>query len=175
MSHESTCHASIKPIETQYKGYRFRSRLEARWAVFFDALGVQWEYEPEGFDLGAVGWYLPDFRISSGGVSVVWVEVKGQYPTADEHQRLATLCSAKSERGLLVWGVPSNREPESFRFAENVLVFDRDGDSYALLEVEDLFAIIPGAPDLPGRGELEAYQDAVAAARSARFGRGGRG
>ena len=28
----------IKAIETVYNGYRFRSRLEARWAVFFDAL-----------------------------------------------------------------------------------------------------------------------------------------
>jgi hypothetical protein len=27
---------SAKAIETHYKGYRFRSRLEARWAVFFD-------------------------------------------------------------------------------------------------------------------------------------------
>lgn len=30
----------MKAIETRYKGYRFRSRLEARWAVFFDALGL---------------------------------------------------------------------------------------------------------------------------------------
>jgi hypothetical protein len=43
---------TIKPIETHYKGYRFRSRLEARWAVFFDELGLRWEYEREGFDLG---------------------------------------------------------------------------------------------------------------------------
>ena len=35
----------LKAIETEYKGYRFRSRLEARWAVFFDACGVKWEYE----------------------------------------------------------------------------------------------------------------------------------
>lgn len=28
----------VKAIDTVYKGYRFRSRLEARWAVFFDAL-----------------------------------------------------------------------------------------------------------------------------------------
>lgn len=42
---------NIKAIETVYRGYRFRSRLEARWAVFFDALGLEWEYEPEGFDL----------------------------------------------------------------------------------------------------------------------------
>ena len=52
----------IKAIETVYNGYRFRSRLEARWAVFFDALGLEYEYEPEGFSLGAGG-YLPDFRL----------------------------------------------------------------------------------------------------------------
>jgi hypothetical protein len=36
----------------RYNGYRFRSRLEARWAVFFDELGVAYRYEPEGFELG---------------------------------------------------------------------------------------------------------------------------
>ena len=30
----------IKAIQTEYNGYLFRSRLEARWAVFFDACGV---------------------------------------------------------------------------------------------------------------------------------------
>jgi hypothetical protein len=44
----------IKPIETLYRGYRFRSRLEARWAVFFDGAGIAWQYEPEGFDLSNV-------------------------------------------------------------------------------------------------------------------------
>ena len=63
----------IKAIETVYKGYRFRSRLEARWAVFFDALGVKWEYEKEGFDLGEAGWYLPDFWLPELGV---WAEIK---------------------------------------------------------------------------------------------------
>ncbi len=37
----------IQAIETRYKGYRFRSRLEARWAVFFDHLKIEWEYEPD--------------------------------------------------------------------------------------------------------------------------------
>ena len=62
----------IKPIETVYNGYRFRSRLEARWAVFFDALGIDWEYEYEGFDLDGE-WYLPDFFLPS---SMFFVEVK---------------------------------------------------------------------------------------------------
>jgi hypothetical protein len=50
----------LKAIETRYRGYRFRSRLEARWAVFMDALGVRWEFEPEGYDLDGER-YLPDF------------------------------------------------------------------------------------------------------------------
>ena len=65
----------IKAIETLYKGYRFRSRLEARWAVFFDALGIDWEYEPEGFEMADGTRYLPDFYLPtfSGGM---WCEVK---------------------------------------------------------------------------------------------------
>lgn len=68
---------TIKAIETSYKGYRFRSRLEARWAVFFDAIGVDWEYEPQGFEFpgeaGLVERYLPDFKITGN----LFVEVKG--------------------------------------------------------------------------------------------------
>ena len=72
--------SDIKPIETRYAGCHFRSRLEARWAVFFDALEIRWEYEPEGFDLEA-GPYLPDFRLrglggDGLGKAYVWFEVK---------------------------------------------------------------------------------------------------
>ena len=62
----------IQAIETRYKGYRFRSRLEARWAVFFDALGVEWQYEPQPFRLGDGTGYLPDFCLEGD----TWVEVK---------------------------------------------------------------------------------------------------
>lgn len=68
---------NIKPIETIYKGYRFRSRLEARWAVFFDALGIEWKYENEGYDLGELGWYLPDFEIETESFGKWFVEIKG--------------------------------------------------------------------------------------------------
>lgn len=51
----------IKAIDTLYNGNYFRSRLEARWAVFFDAIGIRWEYEAEGYDLGDGLRYLPDF------------------------------------------------------------------------------------------------------------------
>ena len=59
--------STIKPIETVYNGYRFRSRLEARWAVFFDAAGIEYQYEPEGFELPSGNYYLPDFRIKCYG------------------------------------------------------------------------------------------------------------
>ena len=76
----------MKAIQTEYKGYRFRSRLEARWAVFFDACGVEWEYEPEGYDLGDGIYYLPDFLLHGvdgrdGGD--IYVEVKGQMTETD--------------------------------------------------------------------------------------------
>lgn len=51
----------IQAIETEYNGYKFRSRLEARWAVFFDAAGIKYEYEPEGFENENGERYLPDF------------------------------------------------------------------------------------------------------------------
>ncbi len=38
---------NVKALETHYRGWRFRSRIEARWAVFFDALGISWDYELE--------------------------------------------------------------------------------------------------------------------------------
>ena len=63
----------IKVIETEYKGYKFRSRLEARWAVFFDEIGVTWEYEKEGYDLDG-DWYLPDFFVHEWNC---FIEVKG--------------------------------------------------------------------------------------------------
>jgi hypothetical protein len=60
-------------IETQYAGHLFRSRLEARWAVFFDSLGIEWKYEQEGYEVEGYR-YLPDFFLPRGNV---WVEVKG--------------------------------------------------------------------------------------------------
>lgn len=53
----------MKAIQTEYKGYLFRSRLEARWAVFFDKIGIPWEYEPEGLILSGNKYYLPDFYL----------------------------------------------------------------------------------------------------------------
>ena len=68
----------IKAIETHYNGYRFRSRLEAKWAVYFDALGIEYEYEPEGFVLPGGETYLPDFYLP---LVDAYVEIKSKHST----------------------------------------------------------------------------------------------
>jgi hypothetical protein len=70
----------VKAIETRYKGYRFRSRLEARWAVFFDALGWEWRYEHQGYEIGwgdTSRYWLPDFELMPPNGGHYYVEVKG--------------------------------------------------------------------------------------------------
>lgn len=99
----------IKAIETRYNGYRFRSRLEARWAVFFDKLGVKFEYEKDGYDLGELGWYLPDFflpEVRDG----VWIECKSE---SDEglkvaHSKLRALAKLTGFDAMMVPGDPLN-------------------------------------------------------------------
>lgn len=50
----------MQPKPTTFMGVEFRSRLEARWAVFFEAAGIAWNYEPRWITLPD-GSYLPDF------------------------------------------------------------------------------------------------------------------
>lgn len=92
----------IKAIETHYGGCIFRSRTEARWAVMFDALGLDWEYEKEGFELPS-GWYLPDFWVPEWRA---WVEVKGEAPTDREQRLTYELSEATGKRTIIAIGTP---------------------------------------------------------------------
>ena len=75
----------LEAIETVYEGYRFRSRLEARWAVFFDACRIPYQYEPEGFTLDDGTRYLPDFYLPW---FECYVEIKPKgYEQVDEAKR----------------------------------------------------------------------------------------
>lgn len=113
---------ALTPIQTRYRGHHFRSRLEARYAVFLDALGVRWQYEPEGFQLPS-GPYLPDFFLPeiNGGT---WLEIKPyergcfngffcgnpRYGQTDE-PKLREFAEATQERGqsfYVVFGLPSD-------------------------------------------------------------------
>lgn len=95
----------IRAIETRYKGYRFRSRLEARWAVYFDALGIKWEYEKEGYDLGGI-YYLPDFWLPQ---VEMWAEVKAEEFTAEEEEKAVRLVELTGYQVLKLIGAPDYR------------------------------------------------------------------
>lgn len=68
--------SKLHAIPTTYKDVRFRSRLEARWARFFDLVHWPWQYEP--IDLAG---YIPDFLLMVG--QPVLVEVKPSLSAAE--------------------------------------------------------------------------------------------
>src|ERR1700744_44402 len=94
---------TIKAIPTKYNGRQYRSRLEARWAAFFDVLGWAHEYEP--FDLGS---WSPDFLLRGPTGESCIVEVKPLL-SFDEEEALkmerAPLSPDTTERNLLLLGV----------------------------------------------------------------------
>lgn len=98
----------LKAIETRYKGYRFRSRLEARWAVFFDTLGVVWDYEREGFDLGEHGYYLPDFWLPR---YETWWEVKPDRCGAESMAKIIALHETSVQSVIVSFGKPVDGQP----------------------------------------------------------------
>ena len=97
----------IKARETIHKGYRFRSRLEARWAVFLDGMGIEYEYEKEGYDLGEHGWYLPDFWLPD---FKVWMEIKpaikGKASNDTDDDKLIALRNMTGHSTLMCIGYP---------------------------------------------------------------------
>lgn len=98
--------SQIKAINTEYNGYLFRSRLEARWAVFFDNIGIEYVYELEGYQLSNNVMYLPDFYLPSIDIHV---EIKPSFDTITNQdiKKIVTFSSDCDEQLLLVIGVPS--------------------------------------------------------------------
>jgi hypothetical protein len=95
-------HMGIKAIETVYKGYRMRSRLEARWAVFFDSLGIEWEYEAEGYEMDKEK-YLPDFWLPEHNM---FIEIKPKIPEGREFDKLKAFSEESPKRLFIIVGNP---------------------------------------------------------------------
>lgn len=102
----------ITPLETLYAGCLFRSRLEARWAVFFDVWGLKWRYEPDAFLLPSGRAYLPDFLLEGIG----YVECKPSRQVDDgKLMELATLSPDQYQPCFVIYrDVPAPTEiPDS--------------------------------------------------------------
>jgi hypothetical protein len=123
--------SEMKPIETIYRGYRFRSRLEARWAVCLDRLGWPWVYEPQGYVLSDGTCYLPDFVLTrpharDGGVvgaPVCFLEVKPFEPSESEVVKAALLAAGSGIDVLFAIGLP-----DAHRLAYGLDGIDADSD-----------------------------------------------
>jgi hypothetical protein len=100
---------NLTAIPTTYRGVHFRSRLEARWAVFFDALGIRWEYECRLFSRDEV-YYLPDFHLPGHDA---WGEVKPEALDAASWRKAKLLVRQARRPLLLLVGLPSARPVQS--------------------------------------------------------------
>lgn len=116
---------NVHAIETHYAGCRFRSRIEARWAVFFDALRLRWEYEREGFQL-STGWYLPDFWLPEIGPGGAWIEIKGERPTKREEALCMELACA-THRPVYLFSGAIPTPGELLIDDDAALLFDSNG------------------------------------------------
>jgi hypothetical protein len=129
--------AMISAIPTSHNGVKFRSRLEARWAYFFDILSVPYRYEYEGFQLGD-RWYVPDFWLPE---TKTWIEIKPPFNREYEREELryqetVTLCGqlagkTKNKVVLLACGF-GDWLLDDWKHRRNMIAFfgRSDGDDY---------------------------------------------
>jgi len=162
-------------IETYWHGWRFRSRLEARWAIFFTHMGIEFQYEPEGYILDRGIKYLPDYYLPAVDM---WAEVKGRPLNTKERQKCRALADRTVKACLYLDG------PPDFRSYVGVVPIYLDAEhgtelmeiSYSL-DIEHYNARLYRAerrlfscPDQHGEKEFSPrYRDAVYAARGERF------
>lgn len=122
----------MNAIPTHYNGIDFRSRLEAKWARFFDLLGWPYEYEP--IDLSG---YIPDFVLKFAKMPI-YVEIKPSMTIKDlesdcQKARLATI----GKRLLCLGGsceLPS--EYTEFAFGIQAVRLNLCDEEYAELWIE---------------------------------------
>lgn len=100
----------MRVLPSVYRGVLYRSRVEARWAIFLHELGVGAQYEPEGFDLDGE-WYLPDFCVTAWNI---YVGVKGALPSGAERRKCQLLADHSGKHVLLAIGDPSTGIGELF-------------------------------------------------------------
>lgn len=98
---------TIKSKTTYYNGYKFRSRTEARWAVYFDARGFKYDYETIDFET-PYGRYLPDFWLPEFRCFAEVKYIKGF--TFNDLRRIYSVVEQTGYDFMLLPGQPDCRE-----------------------------------------------------------------
>jgi hypothetical protein len=190
----------MTPIETNYKGIRFRSRLEARWAVFFDKLGLKYQYEAEGYKLkgddGKEVFYLPDFfvPVQENWFGAWYFEVKPSTKLSEEEVLKALVQESKISLAILTL-IPDPDEIDDFREDYSVYTYVEGTGGGGVVGASDISYFFCSCPFCPALGfeycsrserikcgcqnpndknyhTGPIIRDAVEAARSARFEKG---
>lgn len=160
--------AMLRAIETSYNNYRFRSRLEARWAVFFDVLSIEYWYEYQGFQLRRGLKYLPDFWLPQVNM---WGEVKAKALTPEETEKCQELARLSGYPCLLLVGMPENKAYWAWGYAE----YGGDGRSTLIDYCLTNYKGYPTGENrfygMPGGTEDSMYGDTYIAARAAKMAR----
>ncbi len=171
----------LSAIETSYHGYLFRSRLEARWAVFFHEAGVPYRYEREGFELPGDMRYLPDFWLPD---IAAWVEIKPNerrlLASKTKLEAFAAAASTEGQRFYVLVDDPYPLSHEVWRPNQNGAL-KKSGQRFTQCEICGLIDLLPpneplGIVRCSRCGERDALLrqspailNACAAARQARF------
>ena len=158
----------IEALPTKYNGVEYRSRTEARWAVFFDSLNITHSYEDRLLDLSDGSKYLPDFYLDEFDA---FLEVK---PNSDQivsnecikARQLANDVKNEKTKVWLATGAPSTQAPNIIPLSdwkledsiediltsrENRYVFhqDRRDDGIFWLYSDNITGVVEKPTDVP--------------------------
>ncbi|MGW3927852.1 hypothetical protein ACWECC_07105 [Streptomyces microflavus] len=123
---------TIQALPTRYAGHHFRSRLEARWAVFMDHLDIPWDYEPQGYVVDGKP-YLPDFLIYPDTPQKFWLEIKGTFPTDEEVAAAQGLATGTDITTFVYWMKPKPPGPDLSHLSHEQL-YGHDQGGYVWLD-----------------------------------------
>lgn len=111
----------IRPIPTRYDGYHFRSRNEAKWAIFFKKLGIPYRYETERYHVNGVT-YLIDFDMQAQpekGIKDCLVEIKPTEPAPEAAFKAEWLAQTRGMPVFIFYG--DHRTPAEINGAQGLL------------------------------------------------------
>lgn len=149
----------MRAKRAKYPDITFRSMLEGQWTAVLDELGFTWEYEPVRFDLPS-GVYVPDFRVTTPGGVMFWIEVKGPWPNAREFE-VATEINIYGDVPLMIVTGDIPRQPNG----GTSWWFNPDADTWSMLRPEESLIRIM-TPDPARRAEhLDGWDRAIYAGR----------
>ncbi len=163
----------MKSIETRWKGYRFRSRLEARWAIFFESMDIEFQYEVDGFRLSDGACYIPDFYLPK---LHQWAEVKPDQPSGEEISKAVSLVRDSGKELLWLVGPPDFRHydgiwvPSPTEFATETYCLDIYSDErlFRYYSVEN--RLFSGADwEISERTASQRFRESIYDSRGCRF------